>query len=98
MSQRGGAVQSHLRLADHELFSDLIPLGQADIVLATEPLETLRYVQYLRSDGVIVASTNPIVNIDNYPAVEQVLERVSGFPRHVLLDAEGLAKKAGSVR
>lgn len=98
MSQRGGAVQSHLRLADHELHSDLIPLGQADIVLAVEPLETLRYVQYLRTDGVIVASTNAVVNIDNYPSIEQVLERVAAYPRHVLLDADGLARKAGSVR
>ena len=98
MSQRGGAVQSHLRLADHELFSDLIPLGQADMVLSVEPLETLRYVQYLRGDGVIVAGTNAVVNIDNYPGVESVLERVTRFPRHVLLDADGLAKKAGSAR
>ena len=98
MSQRGGAVQSHLRIADHELFSDLIPFGQADIVISVEPLETLRYVQYLRSDGVVVAGTNAVVNINNYPAVEQILERVAEFPRHVLLDADGLAKKAGSAR
>ena len=98
MSQRGGAVQSHLRLSDQELFSDLIPLAQADLVISVEPLESLRYVQYLRSEGVIISSTNPVVNIDNYPAIEQVLERVAEFPRHVLLDADGLAKKAGSLR
>ncbi len=98
MSQRGGAVQSHLRLADHELFSDLIPAGQADMVLSVEPLETLRYVQYLKNDGAIVAGTNAFVNIDNYPAIEQVLGRVTRYPRHVLLDADGLAKKAGSAR
>jgi indolepyruvate ferredoxin oxidoreductase beta subunit len=98
MSQRGGAVQSHLRLADHELYSDLIPAGQADLILAVEPLEALRYVQYLKEDGVIVASTNAFVNIDNYPAIEQVLDRIAAFPRHVLLDADGLAKAAGSAR
>ncbi len=98
MSQRGGAVQSHLRIADHELFSDLIPAGQADIIFAVEPLEALRYVQYLRDDGVMVVSTNAFVNIENYPAIEQVLDRVTMFPRHVLLDAEGLAKAAGTVR
>src|SRR5512136_315151 len=90
MSQRGGAVQSHLRIADHELFSDLIPTGQADLIFAVEPLEALRYVQYLREDGVLVVSTNAFVNIDNYPAIEQVLERIAAFPRHVLLDADGL--------
>lgn len=98
MSQRGGDVQSHLRIADHELFSDLIPLGQADVVLSVEPLESLRYVQYLRSEGVVVTNTNAFVNIDNYPPVEQVLERVSTFPRHVMLDFDGLAKKSGSGR
>ena len=98
MSQRGGAVESHLRVADHELFSDLIPLGQANMVLSVEPLETLRYVQYLNNDGVVVAGTTAVVNIDNYPAIEQVLSHVTRFPRHVLLDAEGLAKKAGSAR
>jgi len=97
MSQRGGAVQSHLRIADHELFSDLIPLGQADMVLAVEPLEALRYVQYLHENGVMVASTNAFVNIENYPAIEQVLDRIADFPRHVLVDADGLAKAAGSV-
>ena len=65
MSQRGGAVQSHLRIADHELFSDLIPAGQADIIFSVEPLEALRYVQYLREDGVMIVSTNAFVNIEN---------------------------------
>ncbi len=97
MSQRGGAVQSHLRIADHELYSDLIATGQADIIFSVEPLEALRYVQYLRDDGVMVVSTNAFVNIQNYPAIEQVLERIAAYPRHVLLDADRLAKAAGSV-
>ena len=98
MSQRGGAVQSHLRIADHELSSDLIPFGQANLILAVEPLESLRYVQYLREDGVLIASTNPVVNIDNYPAIEQVLEQIARYPQHVLFDADRLARAAGSPR
>jgi len=98
MSQRGGAVQSHLRVADHDLASDLIPLGGADMVLAVEPLESLRYVQYLREGGVIVASSNAFVNIANYPSIETVLQQISHHPRHVLLDAEKLSKLAGSGR
>jgi indolepyruvate ferredoxin oxidoreductase beta subunit len=98
MSQRGGAVHSHVRVADHELFSDLIAMGQADLILAVEPLEALRYVQYLRADGVIVAATNAVMNIDNYPPIEQVLERVAQFPQHVLLDMDKLARAAGSPR
>ena len=97
MSQRGGAVQSHLRIADHELFSDLIPAGQAHLILSVEPLEALRYVQYLRDDGVLVVSTNAFMNIENYPAIEQVLDRIAAFPRHILVDADRLAKAAGSV-
>ncbi len=98
MSQRGGAVESHLRIADHEIASDLIPLGQADLILSVEPMEALRYVQYLREGGVIVASTNAYVNIDNYPPLEDVLEQIARYPRHILLDADKLSKMAGSGR
>ena len=98
MSQRGGAVQSHLRFADHELFSDLIPRGQCDMILAVEPLEALRYVQYLREPGLIIASTVPFVNIGDYPPIEEVLEKITRFPNHVLVDADRLARAAGSAR
>ncbi|HVP11135.1 MAG TPA: indolepyruvate oxidoreductase subunit beta [Phycisphaerae bacterium] len=98
MSQRGGAVESHLRVADHDLYSDLIPLGRADMILAVEPMEALRYVQFLSENGVIIASSNPVVNIPNYGSVEKVLDRVARYPRHVLIDADGLATAAGSVR
>jgi len=98
MSQRGGAVQSHLRLADHELHSDLIPLGEATMVLAVEPLEALRYVQYLRADGALIASTNPFVNIPDYPPLPELLTRIAQLPRHILLDAERCSKLVGSGR
>ncbi len=98
MSQRGGAVQSHLRIADHELFSDLIPKGCADMILSVEPMEALRYVQFLSESGVIVSSSVPVINIANYGPVEQALDRIARYPRHVLLDADQLATAAGSVR
>jgi indolepyruvate ferredoxin oxidoreductase beta subunit len=98
MSQRGGAVQSHLRIADHPLASDLIPLGQASMILAVEPMESLRYVQYLAETGAIVASTNPFINIPNYPDTNDVLRKIAGYPRHILLDADKLSKLAGSGR
>lgn len=96
MSQRGGAVYSHLRLADHEIHSDLISLGGCDLILAMEPLEALRYVPYLREAGCIVSNTTPLVNITNYPPIEGVLDRISERQEHVLLDADRLAKAAGS--
>ncbi len=98
MSQRGGDVQSHLRFADHEIFSDLIPLGEADMILSVEPLETLRYVQYLKPEGMIVANKTPVENITNYPPVDQIYQKITRYPRHVLIDAETLAKQAGNVR
>lgn len=98
MSQRGGAVQAHVRVADRPIDSDLIPNGEADLILAVEPLEALRYVNYLRECGVIVSSSVPFSNIPNYPPVENVLDRVGGFGEHVLIDAPKLAKAAGSAR
>lgn len=98
MSQRGGAVQSHLRISDQPISSDLIPFGKATALIALEPLEALRYTQYLRSDGVIIANTDPIINMANYPPVEQTLQRIARHARHVLFDGGALAKAAGSVR
>jgi indolepyruvate ferredoxin oxidoreductase beta subunit len=98
MSQRGGEVQSHLRISSRELSSDLIPLGRADIVVAVEPLESLRYVHYLREEGVLLSSTNALVNITNYPPLETLLDRIAAFPNHVLIDADLLGRAAGSSR
>jgi len=98
MSQRGGGVQSHLRIADHEIHSDLIPAGKADLVIAVEPLESLRYVHFLGDTGAVISNTNPFVNIPNYPPVESVLERIAAEPRHLLIDAERIARAAGSGR
>ena len=98
MSQRGGAVQSHLRIGDGPIHSDLIPGGRADLLIAAEPLEALRHMHMLAPEGAIVAATNAFVNIGNYPPIEQVLERITGAPRHVVVDAERLARAAGSGR
>lgn len=92
MSQRGGAVQSHFRIADRPIHSDLIPLGRADMVLSMEPMETLRYVPYLNDSGVIVAEQNPYVNIPNYPEIEAIYAALRQFPRMYLIDGAGEAK------
>ncbi len=98
MSQRGGAVQSHLRISDNELFSDLIPAGGADLIISVEPLESLRYTDMLHPDGTLVASTNSFVNIGNYPPVEELLSTISDLPNHILIDADKVARAAGSGR
>ena len=96
MSQRGGDVQSNLRLSSEPIMSDLIPKGGADLIISLEPMEALRYVEYLKPDGWIVTSCVPFLNIPNYPDLEQVLARVKAYQNHVLLDVEALAKEAGA--
>ena len=96
MSQRGGDVQSNLRLSSEPIYSDLIPQGGADIIISLEPMEALRYLPYLKPDGWIVTSSKPFVNIPNYPEIEDVLAHVRVIKNHVLIDVEALAKEAGA--
>lgn len=98
MSQRGGAVQSHLRLADSSIHSDLIPEGHADMLLSMEPLEALRYVSWLAPEGVIVSERQPVVNFPNYPPLEQVIEALEGYPHVLLVDGEETAQALHAAR
>lgn len=98
MSQRGGDVQSNLRLSDETIYSDLIPQGKADLVISMEPMESLRYLPYLAADGTVVTSSKPFVNIPNYPAEEDVLAEVRSLPSAVMLDIETVAQEAGNPR
>lgn len=96
MSQRGGDVQSNLRLSSEPIHSDLIPVGGADLIISLEPMEALRYVQYLKPEGWIVTSSVPFVNIPNYPELAEVIRHIKSHKNHVLLDVEALAKEAGA--
>ena len=98
MSQRGGDVQSHLRISDHPIHSDLIPQGKADLIISVEPMEALRYLPWLSKEGWLITSTEPVVNIPNYPDIDAVLTEVKNIKQHVVLDAETIAKNLGSVR
>ena len=96
MSQRGGDVQSNLRISSEPIYSDLIPKGGADIIISLEPMEALRYLPYLKPDGWIVSSSKPFVNIPNYPDIEEVLSQVKSISNHLLIDVEALAKEVGA--
>lgn len=98
MSQRGGAVQSYLRLSDQPIFSDLIPFGQAQLILSVEPLESLRYLNFLSPDGYVITNTTPFINIPDYPDPEEVLRTIDALPRVVAIDAESVAKAEGNVK
>lgn len=95
MSQRGGAVVSHLRISDQPIASDLIPLGKADIILSVEPMESLRYINYLKPDGYIVTNTTPFVNIPNYPEITVILDAIKQL-NSVSIDADKTAKEIGN--
>ena len=98
MSQRGGDVQSHLRLSSKEVASDLIPAGQVDIIIAIEPMESLRYLPMLSKNGWLVTNTQPFVNIPNYPPMEEIMEKVKSLPQYIALDADKIAKEIGSPK
>jgi indolepyruvate ferredoxin oxidoreductase beta subunit len=98
MAQRGGAVQSHLRLSGEEVHSDLIPKGQADMILSVEPLETLRYLDYLQPEGYIVTSSTPMINIPDYPDIDEILAAIREVQGSIVVDSGELAREAGSGR
>lgn len=92
MSQRGGEVESGLRLSDSEIFSDLVPLGSADMILSMEPMEALRYIPYLHGNGYVVTSSSPVMNIENYPEAE-VKAAIAGLNHAVTVDLETVTKE-----
>lgn len=99
MSQRGGDVQSNLRISSDHIASDLIPEGKADMIISVEPMESLRYVNMLnKKEGWLVTSMNPFNNISNYPPIEDVLKTIWEVPRNVTIDAEKVAKEQGSIK
>lgn len=98
MSQRGGDVQSNLRLSDKEIASDLIPYGQADMIISVEPMESLRYLPMLSPGGWLITNTTTFVNIPNYPDRDALMAEIHKLPRHIALDADNIAKEAGSSK
>ena len=91
MSQRGGDVQSNLRLSTERIWSDLIPKGQADLIISMEPMEALRYLPYLSSEGRVVTASKPLVNIPDYPELATVIAELEALPKVSMLDIEAVA-------
>ena len=98
MSQRGGDVQSNLRISDRPIASDLIPTGKCDLIISLEPMEALRYLPYLSKDGWLVTNAAPFVNIPNYPAEEAIQAEIDNLPHHIMLDVNQTAKEIGNSR
>ena len=98
MSQRGGDVQSHFRLSDKPIASDLIPFGKADIIISVEPMEALRYLPWLSPNGWIITNSVPMINIPNYPEVDEIVKEIKKIKNNIIIDADATAKEAGSAR
>lgn len=98
MSQRGGDVQSNLRLSSEVIYSDLIPTGSADLIISMEPMEALRYLPYLAVDGCVVTSAKPFINIPNYPSEEALMAELASLPNVVMLDIEEAARACGNPK
>jgi len=98
MSQRGGAVQSHVRISDQPIYSDLIPQGKADIIISVEPMELLRYLPFLKKDGYLITDSNPFENIRNYPELETLYNEIKSHKNHILIDAMKTAKDLGNSK
>ncbi|MEA3505310.1 MAG: indolepyruvate oxidoreductase subunit beta [Bacteroidota bacterium] len=98
MSQRGGDVQSNLRLSDKAIYSDLIPEGKADMVISVEPMEALRYLSMLSQDGWLITNDVAFNNIVDYPEMDEVVKEVKKVKNHIIINAEQIAKDLGNVR
>ncbi len=98
MSQRGGDVQSNLRISDSPIASDLIPKGKCDLIISLEPMEGLRYLPYLSKEGWLVTNETPFINIPNYPEKEEILAEIDKLPNKVLINADQIAKEVGTIR
>jgi indolepyruvate ferredoxin oxidoreductase, beta subunit len=98
MAQRGGAVQSHLRLNDAAVHSDLIPQGRADLILSVEPLEVFRYLPFLSESGIVITATDPFINIPNYPDSDTINTLLDSLPRKILVHAADIARELGNPR
>ena len=98
MSQRGGDVQSNLRIGTSAIRADLIPRGAADLIVSREPMEALRYLPWLASDGWVITNTVPLVNIPDYPDAEALRRELEALPHVVPLDIDAMARAAASPR
>jgi len=104
MSQRGGSVISHVRWG-HEVFSPIIAKGQADVLVAFEKMEVVRYIDILKSEGLVLTNDHAILPITvsagsrSYPKNEIIRARVSNVTKNgYWVDGMGIAKKLGNSR
>ena len=101
MSQRGGSVETHIRIDGK--FGPLIAPGTADLLIAFDVLEAVRYRHFLKTDGVMVVNREIVVPTSVFsgkqpvPTIDEVeAELKAGSAKVILVDATGIAAKAGN--
>ncbi|MBS3748335.1 MAG: indolepyruvate oxidoreductase subunit beta [Candidatus Thermoplasmatota archaeon] len=100
MAQRGGSVYCTVRMGD--VSSPLIASGTANVIVSTEPIEALRYIQYANKKTKVITDTNPVVpftvNVggETYPSLDEVYDAISSHAELITLDALQIAKDAGA--
>ncbi len=92
MAQRGGSVVTHVRVGDR-VDGVLIPRGEADVLIASEPVEGLRFIDYLGPEGKAVVNSQP-VKVPGYPPMDAVKKELAKRDA-LVIDALDLACKAG---
>jgi indolepyruvate ferredoxin oxidoreductase beta subunit len=111
LSQRSGSIYVHLRIGECSL-SPLIPYGSADLIISMEATEVLRYIEFLRDDGIIVMNSHvmhpSLVTGEiarqrdenrKYVTLEQIVKQLKQVTRNIItLDATKLAELAGNPR
>jgi indolepyruvate ferredoxin oxidoreductase beta subunit len=102
MAQRGGSVVTHVRFGD-KVFAPVIDESSADIILAFEKLEALRWIGRLKKNGKMFINTQEIAPMpvitgaESYPA--DIEERIRALvPDAVFVDALKLAEEAGTAK
>jgi indolepyruvate ferredoxin oxidoreductase, beta subunit len=103
MAQRGGSVINHTRIGCR--FSSLVAPGGADVLLALEPAEALRFAHYLSPESVVLINTRPVLpatvttGISCYPPLEEILAPLQDLCKKVIpIDADSLAQRAGTTQ
>ncbi|MHA2298400.1 MAG: indolepyruvate ferredoxin oxidoreductase subunit beta [Candidatus Hodarchaeales archaeon] len=103
MAQRGGSVMSNIRIGK-DIHAPLIPERSADVILALEPIEALRYARYVKPDGCVIFNNYtippPNLNLDKkeYPPIDKIIENLKDFTDNfVQVNATKLAEQAGAI-
>ena len=101
MAQRGGSVNCSVRMGN--VSGALVSSGTADVIVSTEPIEALRYIQYSNKDTIIITDKNPVipytvsVGEEKYPDIKEVFSELKKYGKLFKIDAVKLSKDAGAL-